>query len=123
MKFVSRISIFLTLAQFSCVELTKAHIEERNGQTYSKELNAYITETTDIALEQSKIADQNYHNGIARPLEGIPIAVKDLFCVKTGSQIYDSQFWRISCVHLDDPQQYVYICITMLYNVHMLLLL
>lgn len=65
--------------EFSCVELTKAHIKEMDKQ---KELNAYITETTDIALEQSKIADQNYHNGIARPLEGIPIAVKDLFCTK-----------------------------------------
>ncbi|WP_375358841.1 Asp-tRNA(Asn)/Glu-tRNA(Gln) amidotransferase subunit GatA [Candidatus Tisiphia endosymbiont of Neophilaenus lineatus] len=65
--------------EFSCVELTKAHIKEMDKH---KELNAYITETTDIALEQSKIADQNYHNGIARPLEGIPIAVKDLFCTK-----------------------------------------
>ena len=65
--------------EFSCVDLTKAHIKEMNKH---KELNAYITETTDIALEQSKIADQNYHNGIARPLEGIPIAVKDLFCTK-----------------------------------------
>ncbi|MDR0329557.1 MAG: Asp-tRNA(Asn)/Glu-tRNA(Gln) amidotransferase subunit GatA, partial [Rickettsia sp.] len=65
--------------EFSCVELTKAHIKEMDKH---KELNAYITETTDIALEQAKIADQNYHNGIARPLEGIPIAVKDLFCTK-----------------------------------------
>ena len=75
-----------------------------------------------IALKQSKIADQNYHNGIARPLEGIPIAVKDLFCVKTGSQIYDSQFWRISCVHTS--RRSATICIYLHYNVvHMLLLL
>ncbi|MCC8483488.1 MAG: Asp-tRNA(Asn)/Glu-tRNA(Gln) amidotransferase subunit GatA [Rickettsia endosymbiont of Labidopullus appendiculatus] len=65
--------------EFSCVELTKAHIAEMDKQ---KELNAYITETTDTALQQAKIADQNYHKGIEKSLEGIPISVKDLFCTK-----------------------------------------
>ncbi|WP_341757160.1 MULTISPECIES: Asp-tRNA(Asn)/Glu-tRNA(Gln) amidotransferase subunit GatA [unclassified Candidatus Tisiphia] len=65
--------------EFSCVELTKAHIAEMGKH---KELNAYITETTDTALEGAKIADQNYHKGVERSLEGIPIAVKDLFCTK-----------------------------------------
>ncbi|HJD64361.1 MAG TPA: Asp-tRNA(Asn)/Glu-tRNA(Gln) amidotransferase subunit GatA [Rickettsia endosymbiont of Sericostoma sp.] len=65
--------------EFSCVELTKAHIAEMDKH---KELNAYITETTDTALQQAKIADQNYHKGIEKSLEGIPISVKDLFCTK-----------------------------------------
>lgn len=65
--------------EFSCVELTKAYIKEMDKH---KGLNAYITETTDIALQQAKIADQNYHKGIERHLEGIPISVKDLFCTK-----------------------------------------
>lgn len=65
--------------EFSCVELTKVHIAEMDKH---KELNAYITETTDTALQQAKIADQNYHKGIEKSLEGIPISVKDLFCTK-----------------------------------------
>lgn len=65
--------------ELSCVELTKAHIAEMDKH---KELNAYITETTDTALQQAKIADQNYHKGIEKSLEGIPISVKDLFCTK-----------------------------------------
>ncbi|KAJ6644921.1 Glutamyl-tRNA(Gln) amidotransferase subunit A, partial [Pseudolycoriella hygida] len=64
---------------FTSTELTTAHIEEMSKQ---RELNAYITETIESALEQGKIADQNYLQGRARPLEGIPIAVKDLFCTK-----------------------------------------
>ncbi|CAF4340343.1 unnamed protein product [Rotaria sordida] len=47
-----------------------------------KELNAYITETIDLAIEQAKNSDQNYINGTARPLEGIPVAITDLFCTK-----------------------------------------
>ncbi|OZG32148.1 Asp-tRNA(Asn)/Glu-tRNA(Gln) amidotransferase subunit GatA [Rickettsia endosymbiont of Culicoides newsteadi] len=69
----------LNSKEFSCVELTKAHIAEMDKH---KELNAYITETTDTALQQAKIADQNYHKGIEKSLEGIPISVKDLFCTK-----------------------------------------
>ncbi|WP_375327390.1 Asp-tRNA(Asn)/Glu-tRNA(Gln) amidotransferase subunit GatA [Candidatus Tisiphia endosymbiont of Nemotelus uliginosus] len=65
--------------EFTSTELTQAHIAEMRKQ---KELNAYITETIDIAIEQAKNSDQNYINGVARPLEGIPIAIKDLFCTK-----------------------------------------
>lgn len=65
--------------EFTSTELTQAHIDEMLKQ---KELNAYITETIDIALEQAKNSDQKYLNGIARPLEGIPVAIKDLFCTK-----------------------------------------
>lgn len=77
---------------FSSVELTKAHIEKAN--THSN-LNAYITETFDLALQQAQIADQKYSKKQERKLEGIPIAVKDLFCtagVRTtaGSKILSS---------------------------------
>jgi len=65
--------------EFSCLELAKAHIEQMEKY---KKLNAYITETCDIALSQAKIADQNYSKNQERKLEGIPVAVKDLFCTK-----------------------------------------
>ncbi|XVN42972.1 MAG: Asp-tRNA(Asn)/Glu-tRNA(Gln) amidotransferase subunit GatA [Candidatus Rickettsia vulgarisii] len=65
--------------EFTASELTMAHIDEMTKQ---KELNAYITETPDIALAQAKISDQNYIENKARSLEGIPIAVKDLFCTR-----------------------------------------
>jgi aspartyl-tRNA(Asn)/glutamyl-tRNA(Gln) amidotransferase subunit A len=65
--------------EFSCVELTNAYINQMNKH---RNLNAYITETPDIALQQAKISDQHYANNTERRLEGAPIAVKDLFCTK-----------------------------------------
>ena len=55
------------------------HIKQAEAQ---KSLNSYITETFDIALNQAKQSDTNYASGNARKLEGIPVAVKDLFCTR-----------------------------------------
>ena len=74
---------------FSSVELTQAHIDACKG---AGKLNAFITDTHDLALEQAKASDSCRAKGEAGLLEGAPIGVKDLFCtdgVKTcaGSKI------------------------------------
>ena len=62
-------------------ELTKAHID--NCEKYNNELNAYITTTYDLALSKAKQSDEKRQNNQKLGLmEGIPIAVKDLFCTK-----------------------------------------
>src|ERR1700680_4959756 len=45
-------------------------------------LNAYITPTPEGALVMAEAADQRLAKGEALPLDGIPIAVKDLYCTK-----------------------------------------
>ena len=65
--------------EISAVELTKAYID--NMEKY-KSLNAYVTETPELALKQAKVADENIAQDKARALEGIPMAIKDLFCTK-----------------------------------------
>lgn len=65
--------------EISAVELAKAYIE--NMSKY-KNLNAFVTETPEIALESAKIADDNIAKDKARELEGIPLAIKDLYCTK-----------------------------------------
>ena len=70
-------------------ELTEAHIIEMNA---ADKLNAYLTKTADKALEMADAADKLIHSDNARPMTGIPVAVKDLYCtdgVKTtaGSHI------------------------------------
>ena len=47
-----------------------------------RELNAFITETADIAREKAIDSDNRYLKGEENLLDGIPIGIKDMFCTK-----------------------------------------
>lgn len=64
---------------FTARELTQAHLDRMES---CKALNAYITATPEIALQQADAADKRYGEGKPKPLDGIPMAIKDLFCTK-----------------------------------------
>lgn len=77
---------------FSSVELTQAYLERIQRHT---KLNAFVTVSAELALDQARAADQRLANGDATPLTGIPVAQKDIFCtlgVKTscGSKMLDN---------------------------------
>ena len=98
---------------FSATELARAHI---GAVEKARSLNAYVLETPDRALEQAQASDTAMARGEGRPLEGIPLGIKDLFCtagVRTTacSHILDgfvphyestvtSQLWRDGAVML-----------------------
>jgi len=65
--------------EFKATELVDAHIKQAEA---TRNLNSYITETFEIARNRAQESDQKYADGSARSLEGIPVAVKDLFCTK-----------------------------------------
>jgi len=69
----------LRAKKFSAVELTSSYIKniEQN-----RHLNAFITESFDLALAQAKKSDEKIAAGNAGDLEGIPLGIKDLFCTK-----------------------------------------
>ena len=70
----------LNKKEISSEELTKAHIAEMEK---GRVLNAFITETPELALEQAKASDTKRVSGSPLgALEGIPIANKDLYCTK-----------------------------------------
>src|ERR1051326_2160572 len=75
----------------SAVEVADAHLKKLDEH---RALNAFITETPDKAREMAKTSDARRAKGEAGLLEGIPLAIKDLFCTEgvqttAGSHILD----------------------------------
>src|ERR1700730_2874984 len=78
----------LTLAQardglraksFSASELAQAHLA---AIARARGLNAFVLETPEQAREMAQAADARLAAGAARPLEGLPLGVKDLFATR-----------------------------------------
>src|SRR3984885_10003472 len=60
-------------------ELTDALLKSVGA---SRGLNAFVTETPEKALAMAKASDARLAKGEGGPLEGLPLAIKDLFCTK-----------------------------------------
>ena len=65
--------------EISAVDLTEAYLAAAEA---TSALNAYIAITPDKALEMARESDQRLKAGEGGILEGLPIGVKDMFCVK-----------------------------------------
>ena len=99
--------------QFSALELANAHLAAIEN---ARALNAYVLETPERAREMAKASDARIAKGAAGPLEGIPLAVKDMFCtagvrttacshildnfVPTYESTVTAQLWRDGAVLL-----------------------
>ena len=91
-KTLTELSLGLRSGAFSSVELTQTFLQRISQH---QDLNAYITVTEELALQQALAADVRLANGTADCLTVIPIAQKDIFCtldVKTtcGSKMLDN---------------------------------
>jgi len=98
---------------FSAREITQAHIA---AVAAARPLNAYITETPERALAMARESDARLARGERLALDGLPLAIKDLFCTdgvqtSAGSRIlagftppYEStvtaNLWRAGAVML-----------------------
>ena len=68
----------MAAGDISAVELAEAHISAIED---ARDLNAFVTETPDRALADAKASDERRAKGEALgPLDGVPLAIKDLFC-------------------------------------------
>src|SRR5438093_2600579 len=63
----------------SSVEVAEAHLKKLDEH---RPLNAFITETPDKAREMAQASDARRARGEAGLLEGVPLAIKDLFCTE-----------------------------------------
>ncbi len=64
--------------EFTSTELTQAFLKAIEAGNAA--LNAYVLPTPERALAQAKESDKRLKSGDARPLEGLPLGNKDLFC-------------------------------------------
>jgi aspartyl-tRNA(Asn)/glutamyl-tRNA(Gln) amidotransferase subunit A len=69
----------LRTRKVSSRELTQAHLD---AMAKAKSLNAFITETPEKARAMADAADARLKSGSTGPLDGIPLAIKDLFCTE-----------------------------------------
>ena len=69
----------LAKKDFTSVEITQAFLDRI---PLLKDLNAYVSVTGDIAITQAKASDERRAKGEILPLDGLPIAIKDLYCTK-----------------------------------------
>ncbi|MDH3230946.1 MAG: amidase family protein, partial [Alphaproteobacteria bacterium] len=81
----------LKTGDFTSVELTQAHVAAMEA---ARPLNAYSCETPEKALAMAAESDKRIAAGTAGAMEGLPIAIKDLFCTEgvlstAGSHILD----------------------------------
>jgi aspartyl-tRNA(Asn)/glutamyl-tRNA(Gln) amidotransferase subunit A len=69
----------LRAKQFSARELAAAH---NAAVEQIAPLNAFVTATPEQALEMAAASDARLAKGEGRALEGMPLAIKDLFCTR-----------------------------------------
>jgi aspartyl-tRNA(Asn)/glutamyl-tRNA(Gln) amidotransferase subunit A len=60
--------------------LTRAHLDAIAA--LNPRLNAFVTVTAERALEAARASDKRRSDGLIGKLEGIPLAIKDLFCTQ-----------------------------------------
>ena len=72
----------LAKGDFTSAELTQDCIKAMEA---TRDLNAFIVETPEIAMDMAKASDERRGKGEVGVMEGIPIGMKDLFCTN-GTQ-------------------------------------
>ncbi len=104
-KTLSELSELFHSGEASSREITEAFIVEIESR--EKEINAFVTPTFDIAREMADDADaRRKNNELLSPLDGMPIALKDVVCtteskttassniLKDFQSPYDATVWE-----------------------------
>ncbi|MEA2847670.1 MAG: aspartyl-tRNA(Asn)/glutamyl-tRNA(Gln) amidotransferase subunit, partial [Rhodospirillaceae bacterium] len=76
---IAQLTAALAKKETSAVEVAEAHLGKLDER---RALNAFITETPDKAREMAKASDARRAKGDAGLLDGVPLAIKDLFCTE-----------------------------------------
>ncbi|MDI3339564.1 MAG: amidase [Sphaerobacter sp.] len=86
----------------SPVEVTRAVLERI--ERLNPSLNAYVTVTADLALDQALTAERDYAAGRTdRPLLGVPVSIKDLSATRGIRTTRGSLLWKDWVPDFDAP--------------------
>ena len=77
---ISKARDLLNNGEVSAVSLTESYLERIEA---SKKLNAFCLITADLALAKAKFCDSQVKSDRKGKLSGIPIGVKDIFCIQS----------------------------------------
>lgn len=104
-KTLTELSELFHSGKISSREITEAFITEI--EAHDKDINAFVTTTFDTAREMANAADARYKNNeLLSPLDGMPIALKDVICtteckttacsniLKIFQSPYDATVWK-----------------------------
>ena len=69
----------LKAKDFTAREIAFAYIQAVEA---ARPLRAFLVETPERALDMAKASDERLAKGQALPLDGVPLAIKDLFCTE-----------------------------------------
>lgn len=87
--------------EVSPLEIVKSALERMDQ--VNPQLNAFVTVTAELALQQARAAEEAYLKGEAGPLAGIPGSLKDLTCTKGIRTARGSLLYQDSVPDFDAP--------------------
>lgn len=87
--------------ELSPVEVTEAVLERL--ERLSPQLGAFVTATPELALEHARVAERAYADGVAGPLAGVPVSIKDLSPTKGIRTTYGSLLYLDNVPDEDSP--------------------
>src|SRR5258708_7757495 len=76
---IAQLAAAMAKKEASAVEVADVHLAKLDEH---RALNVFITETPEKAREMAKASDVRRASGTAGLLEGVPLAIKDLFCTE-----------------------------------------
>ncbi len=76
---IAQLATAMGKKEASAVEVAEAHLKKLDAH---RALNAFITETPDKARAMARASDERRAKGQVGLLEGVPLAIKDLFCTE-----------------------------------------
>ncbi len=79
-KTASELSELLRSGKVSAVEITESVLSRI--ESVEQAVHSYVNVYPDLAISMAKRADEDIRLGTAKPLTGIPIAIKDNMCLK-----------------------------------------